>query len=529
MCIEVDFGKRKWAIISVYRQATKQTPKIFVDGLGKCVEKITNTYDNILVLGDINVNILNKESYGYNEYIYFLETFNFSNLIKSATCHTKDSSTSLDVILTNKNKCCFNNIVYETGISDVHSLVGTTLKATYKKAEPTIIQYIDYKNFNENNFLEDLKQFEGNFDNEDPDILYENFLTFFQNTVEKHAPTKEKTLRGNDKGFADKIIRNAWYKRSRLRNNFNKSKSSENWEKYRKQRNLCTTLKRRALSRYFRKKNHSSKGFWKTFGTYLSNRGHFIDEDILLLEQGEIIRDRKKVADILNNHYINIIEFATGKKVEAFEYDHENDIIEEICKNYSSHESIIKIKEKMKNDKITPFEIKEASEKEIFDIIRKLKTNASAGNDKIPSKLIKMSANIISKHLTHLINITIRKGIFPKLAKIAMVKPIYKFSKDGSKQDKTKYRPISILNGFSKVFERYYLNSMLNHVNQILSKYISAYRKGHSCQNVLLKLTEEWRKNLDDNKVVGALLIDLSKAYFMIYLLPSYLHMDLIK
>ena len=54
---------------------------------------------------------------------------------------------------------------------------------------------------------------------------------------------------------------------------------------------------------------------------------------------------------------------------------------------------------------------------------------------------------------------------------------------------------------------------MLDHVNKILSKYISAYRKGHSCQNVLMKLTEEWRENLDQNKVVGALLIDLSKAF----------------
>ena len=45
---------------TVYRQATKQTPTIFCYGLGKCVEKITNTYDNIIVLGAINVNTLNR-------------------------------------------------------------------------------------------------------------------------------------------------------------------------------------------------------------------------------------------------------------------------------------------------------------------------------------------------------------------------------------------------------------------------------------------------------------------------------------
>ena len=54
---------------------------------------------------------------------------------------------------------------------------------------------------------------------------------------------------------------------------------------------------------------------------------------------------------------------------------------------------------------------------------------------------------------------------------------------------------------------------MLDHVNKILSKHITAYRKGHSCQNVLLKLTEDWRKYMDQNKIVGGLLMDLSKAF----------------
>ena len=127
--------------------------------------------------------------------------------------------------------------------------------------------------------------------------------------------------------------------------------------------------------------------------------------------------------------------------------------------------------------------------------------------------MIKLSVNVIYKHLTNIINFSIRKGIFPELTKIAIIKPIYKNPKDVSKLDKTLYRPVSVLSGFSKNFERYYLNSMLDHVNKIISKYISAYRKGHSCQNVLLKLTEEWRHNLDQNKVVGALLIDLSNAF----------------
>ena len=54
---------------------------------------------------------------------------------------------------------------------------------------------------------------------------------------------------------------------------------------------------------------------------------------------------------------------------------------------------------------------------------------------------------------------------------------------------------------------------MMPFFNKIQSKFISAYRSRYSSQHVLLRLIEEWRKCLDENKVVGAILIDLSKAF----------------
>ena len=57
------------------------------------------------------------------------------------------------------------------------------------------------------------------------------------------------------------------------------------------------------------------------------------------------------------------------------------------------------------------------------------------------------------------------------------------------------------------------MKSILNYTNIILNDKISAYRQGYSSQHILLKLTEEWRRHLDKNKVVGAVLMDLSKAF----------------
>ena len=124
-----------------------------------------------------------------------------------------------------------------------------------------------------------------------------------------------------------------------------------------------------------------------------------------------------------------------------------------------------------------------------------------------------MAANVIKKPLTKIINIHIERNTFPDLMKVGRITPIYKFPKDGSRLDKTCYRPVSVLPVFSKNFERFVLNSMMEYVNSILSDHISAYRKGYGCQNVLLNLTEEWRQYLDNNEIVGAVLMDLSKAF----------------
>ena len=50
-------------------------------------------------------------------------------------------------------------------------------------------------------------------------------------------------------------------------------------------------------------------------------------------------------------------------------------------------------------------------------------------------------------------------------------------------------------------------------MDNILSPYLCAYRKGYSTQHALLKLTEKCRSFLDMKGFAGAILMDLSKAF----------------
>ena len=40
-----------------------------------------------------------------------------------------------------------------------------------------------------------------------------------------------------------------------------------------------------------------------------------------------------------------------------------------------------------------------------------------------------------------------------------------------------------------------------------------AYRKFHGCSTVLLTLTEQWKEDLDRHELIGAVAMDISKAF----------------
>ena len=93
---------------------------------------------------------------------------------------------------------------------------------------------------------------------------------------------------------------------------------------------------------------------------------------------------------------------------------------------------------------------------------------------------------------------------------MAEICPIFKKKDCLSKEN---YRSVNILAAASKIFERIMADQIITYFNFILSSSVSAYRKGYNCQHVILKLTEYWRKSLDENKMIGTVAMDLSKAF----------------
>ena len=121
-----------------------------------------------------------------------------------------------------------------------------------------------------------------------------------------------------------------------------------------------------------------------------------------------------------------------------------------------------------------------------------------------------MYPDLFSDFLSKGINYTLTSGKFPNKLKLANLTPVYK---KGSRNEKGNYRPISILPVMSKVFERVIHSQLSEFFTDIFSDQQCGYRKGFNTTLSLLSLVETWKCANDQNKVFGAVLIDLSKAF----------------
>ena len=97
---------------------------------------------------------------------------------------------------------------------------------------------------------------------------------------------------------------------------------------------------------------------------------------------------------------------------------------------------------------------------------------------------------------------------FPDRAKVAT--PI---DKKTDNKYVSNFRPVTLLNCFSKIYENFINNHMVNSTSNYISSYVSAYGKGYNSQQVLIRLWEERRQHLDNNNVAGGVFMDLSKAF----------------
>ena len=119
----------------------KQNKTLFFEEISNSLRHIVNKYDNYVIAGDLNINMLDPKCSGNSHFSDLEDTYNLSNLVKSPTSLKSSKATLLDVLLTNKPKSFQTTFVCETGLSDCLKLVATILRPAFIKLPPKVVKY----------------------------------------------------------------------------------------------------------------------------------------------------------------------------------------------------------------------------------------------------------------------------------------------------------------------------------------------------------------------------------------------------
>ena len=117
-------------------------------------------------------------------------------------------------------------------------------------------------------------------------------------------------------------------------------------------------------------------------------------------------------------------------------------------------------------------------------LLKSLDIKKASGLDEIPPGLVKAASNKLSVQLSETINNSLMNGIFQDAAKLAMVSPIDK--KTDNRNKISNYRPVSVLNIFSKVYEIVLKNKLVSALSEYMFPFVLAYRERYSTQHDLV-------------------------------------------
>ncbi len=132
--------------------------------------------------------------------------------------------------------------------------------------------------------------------------------------------------------------------------------------------------------------------------------------------------------------------------------------------------------------------------------------------DPLPTSLICL--DIFLPIITAIINRSLTENRMPDCLKKATVKPLLK-KPSLDREEKSNYRPVSLLPYLSKQIERTVVKQLDSHmkINSLYRSHQSAYRTGHSTETALVKIMDDLLWAMDGQQCALLILLDQSAAF----------------
>ena len=504
--IEIIKNKEKIVIGCIYRHPSGNIEE-FTNALESKLTKIYKEKSRCIICGDLNIDALKIDK--HNQTSNFFKSILTNNYIPQITLPTRiteNTITLIDHIMVKTTIDSINDVKNCGNIySDISDHLPNFLLLSFHKKQTQIniqnrpiIRIYGQKNtakfidaMNNENWQEIYCQ-------NDPTTALEIFIKKYENHYNACFPLKRLSrLRAKDKKWITIGLLKSIKHKNALYKKYIKRPTEENRNKYKRYRNILNKCLRQSEKNYYIKEINENKKnlstLWRIFGPMINpNKTKKSRRITMLKDCDKNICDEYDMANAFNNYFAEIA----------------NKIAQTIPR---SNEFVKYLGENNPNS----IYLHPSNPNEIAKLIDKLNNKKATGPDNIHIKTVKSIKEIISKILTHVINICFTNGMYPEQLKTAKVIPIHK---KNDPTDPSNYRPISLLSCMNKIIEKVIysrLESFLTHYD-FFYDYQFGFRNNHSTETALIEIIDSIRQNIDDNYFTMGLYIDLTKAFDLV-------------
>lgn len=494
--IELKNSKQKSFLIGYYYRQPSSTIDWITKIENNIERAVSSNQREVILLGDFNINLLHDNS-STRSWIRTINSLNFQQLINNPTRITAVSETLIDHMYSNVPENITETKVPHFAVSDHYPICFTRKTNSSYPSGPVhkSINYRDTKYFDETSFLQDLDNLPWFmvYESDNANSALDIFVSLFHSVLNKHAPQKSRRVKH---AVQPNWMNSEILEAMKTRDKYHTEKKTE---QYRIWRNKVKSLIQHAKTEFYSvtiNNNHKNpRQLWQNLHD-VTGKSNKYQTALIKDEFGNVISSPEIAANTFNKFFTSVFEqFQSSDK------------------QYDSRKLDKKIKNTIPDD--IQFSITSVSIGFIKSQLENLKTNKATGIDDISAKFLKLSAPIICKPLAIILNFSIQQGIYPDNLKKAKVTPIFK---KGDRADPNNYRPISVLPIISSIFERHISNCITTFVDKynLIYHNQSGFRKQHSCQTALTKLTDTWLAAINENEIVGSVLLDLTKAFDLV-------------
>lgn len=451
----------------------------FLDSFENILTSILPTVDEIVCMGDFNINLLDTNNYMTKYVSDMFDSLGLNQLVDRPTRIGGATDTLLDYIVVSDPSFVTDvQIVPVVDVAD-HELTVCKVSMFTSKSDHIFRTVRDFKNINLEQFESDLSSipWKNIFDAHDINSKV-SFLTDSLNLLlDIHAPFKTVRLIKPTNPWITDSIKAIINDRNKALKKYKRTKNQVDWQNYKSLRNMANSvIKTEKKSYYAHLFGHKNRANWWSAFNKLGSK-----KDILLPTQ---LTDVNKI----NDYFVDSIPQLTVDQ------------------------SLVSYYRQNRFDKLTSeCEFKPVTEIDVLKVISSIKSKAT-GVDGINISVILMTLPFLLPYYTHIINFCLLHSVYPELWKKARVIPLPKRNNPACFND---LRPISVLPTMSKILEKIIYGQIREHTDdhKIISMHQSGFKPRHSCATALTKITDDIFDAWDKSRLTVLILFDYSRAF----------------